>query len=99
LGERVGADLVEAEAADARGRAGEAADDDLGVEAERLEDLGAAVARDRRDAHLRHDLEQPLLGGVLEVRPGGRDARRAVLGPVRFERGRVLAALLRQLDL
>ena len=30
------------------------------VEADRLEDLGTAVRRDRRDAHLRHDLQDAL---------------------------------------
>ena len=36
------------------GRPGEVLVDDVLVEADRLEDLGAAVALDGRDAHLRH---------------------------------------------
>ncbi len=53
--------LGEAGAADARGRAREAQIDDVLIEADDLEQLRAAITGDRRDAHLRDDLEQALL--------------------------------------
>src|SRR5918998_852135 len=53
---RLGRENVEADAADARGRAGEVAVDQLALEPHGLEDLGARVARDRRDPHLRDRL-------------------------------------------
>ena len=49
----------------------EAALDDASVEAEALEDLAAAIAGDGRDAHLGHDLEQALVGGLEIVVLGG----------------------------
>ena len=52
---------VEADAADARRGPGEVAVDELLLEADRLEDLRAAVALQRRDAHLRHHLEHALV--------------------------------------
>ena len=55
-----GLDLVEAGAADTRRRAGEAQVDDFAMQADDLEQLRAAIAGDRRDAHLRDDLEQAL---------------------------------------
>src|SRR6185369_1616003 len=55
-----GLDLVEAGAADTRRRAREAQVDDLAMQSDDLEQLRAPVAGNRRDAHLRDDLEQPL---------------------------------------
>jgi len=46
------------DAADGRRRAGEALAHDLGAEAKGFEHLGAAVAEERADAHLRHDLQE-----------------------------------------
>ena len=45
-------DPVEVDAADAARRSGEALVDDVGADPDRLEDLGADVALDGRDAHL-----------------------------------------------
>ncbi len=62
------------DAADARGRPREVAVNDRLVDADRLEDLRAAIARDRGDAHLGHGLDHALdagldvvLAGLLEV--------------------------------
>jgi hypothetical protein len=44
--------------------------DDILAEAEGLEDLGAAVGLDGGDAHLRHDLDDALGGGLHEVLAG-----------------------------
>ena len=60
-------DVVEIDAAEARGRPGEVALDHVGAEAEGLEDLPALVALERADAHLAHDLEQALVDGLDEV--------------------------------
>ena len=56
---RRGVHLGEADAAQARDRAREVALDERGPQADRLEDLGTAIALDGRDAHLRAHLEQP----------------------------------------
>ena len=56
----LGRDLVEADAAEPADGAGEVALDELGAEADGLEDLGAGVAGHRRHAHLRHHLEHAL---------------------------------------
>ena len=69
-GQRVLGQGGEAEAADDGGGTGQAGVDDLVGQAERLEDLGAAVAVDGGDAHLGGDLED----AVLQRRP------QAVLG-------------------
>ena len=45
-------------------RAGEELVDELAVQADGLEDLRAAIALLRRDAHLRHHLEQALADGL-----------------------------------
>ena len=61
-------DLVQSDAADLRGGAGEVPVDDGLVQADRLEQLGAAVAHDGGDAHLAHDLEhagRQCIGEVL----------------------------------
>ena len=57
----LGGDHVQADAADARRRPGEILVDDVLVQADGLEDLGAAVALDRRDAHLGHHLDHALV--------------------------------------
>ena len=57
----VGFDLGQPDAAEPRRRAGEKAVDQLAGETDRLEDLGAAVAHGGRDAHLRGDLQEPVL--------------------------------------
>ena len=54
-------DDVDADAADARRRPREVAVDERLLEADRLEDLRAAVALQRRDAHLGHHLEDALV--------------------------------------
>ena len=58
--QHVAREALGADAADARRGAGEVALDELGREADGLEDLGAAVRRDRRDPHLRQRLQEPL---------------------------------------
>ena len=65
-------ELSVADAADARGGAGEVAVDELGREADGLEDLRAAVRRDRRDAHLRDRLQQALGDALRRARPAPR---------------------------
>src|SRR5208283_3504120 len=58
---------IEADPLDARGGAGEVLVDDAAGQADGLEDLGAAIALQRGDAHLRKDLEQALVDGLLVV--------------------------------
>ncbi len=77
LGERLLVDphrllreLLDAEAADARGSAEEPELDEVRAEADRLEQLRAVVAGQQRDAHLGEDLEQALLGGDAVVAQG-----------------------------
>ena len=60
-------DLFQAHATQAARRPVEVMLDDLAVDTDRLEDLGAAVRGQRRDPHLGHDLEQPRLDGRAEV--------------------------------
>ncbi len=57
-------DLAEADALDHAGRAGEIPVDEGRRQADGLEDLRAAVRLVRRDAHLRHDLEEALRDGL-----------------------------------
>src|SRR5690606_11543858 len=87
--ERLLLEHVEADALDAADGAGEAAVDDLVGDADGLEDLRALVGLQRRDAHLRHDLEHPLRD-ALPVRgdEAGIDVDEAVLArlPQRLER-------------
>jgi len=73
--ERLFGDLQIIDAADGRGGAGEALGDDLGRDAEGLEDLRAAVAGEGADAHLRHDLVETGVDRVAIVgeRLGGLD--------------------------
>src|SRR5256712_548497 len=54
-------DRFETDAADARSGVGEVLVDQLAPKANRLDDLRATVALDRRDAHLGHDLDGALL--------------------------------------
>ena len=67
--ERLLGELADADAADPRRRAGEVALDELRPEPDRLEDLRAAVRRDRRDPHLRHRLEQALRDALRRAVP------------------------------
>ena len=60
-------DAVDIGPADARRRPGEIAVDHGVVQADRLEDLGAAVALHGGDAHLGHGLDDPFDGGLDEV--------------------------------
>ena len=64
--ERLAREHVEADAADPRRGAGEVLVDQLGGEADGLEDLRARVGLDRRDPHLRDRLEQAL-GDALDA--------------------------------
>ena len=61
---------VEPDSTELAHRAGEVAVDELLRQAERLEDLGAAVGRDGGDAHLRHHLEDALAERLDEVLDG-----------------------------
>ena len=71
-GEAVCGDLLEPDAADLRMGPVEALLDERLADPDRLENLGALVAVEHRDPHLRHDLEQALLQAVAEVlRRGG----------------------------
>ena len=63
--EHVARDVLVADAADARGHARERVRDDLVTDAKRLEDLRSVVRRDGGDAHLRHDLEDAGVDGLL----------------------------------
>ncbi len=56
----LGRDLGQPDATELRHGAGEVLLDHIFAEADRLEDLGAGVRRDRRHAHLRHHLEDAL---------------------------------------
>ena len=57
-------DDVDPDAADARRRPGEVLVDEVLVQADRLEHLGAVVALDRRDPHLGDHLHDPLVHGL-----------------------------------
>ena len=58
-------DAVEPDARDARRHAREELGDERARESEGLEIIAPAVGADHRDAHLGHDLEQPLVGRGL----------------------------------
>ena len=58
---------IQPDAFDARCRAGEIFLHQRLVQADRLEDLRAAIALQRRDAHLREDLQQAFVDGLLVV--------------------------------
>ncbi len=57
-------ELVEADATHLGGGFREMVADELVAETDRLEQLAAVVARQHGDAHLRHDLQQPLVHGL-----------------------------------
>jgi hypothetical protein len=105
-GQGLGRQRREVEAADPAGRAGEGPRDHLGAQAQGLEDLRAAVALHRRDAHLRHDLQEAVVAGVQVAgdrrldRAGDVAARHqvgdAVEGQVRVDRGGAVADQDRQ---
>ena len=67
---RLAGDDVEADATELAHRAGEVALDERLRQTDGLEDLGAAVGRDGRDAHLGHDLEDTLAERLDEVGDG-----------------------------
>jgi len=98
--QRFAREHAEVDAADARGRAGEELADDRLGDADRLEDLRAAIARQGRDPHLREDLEQALpdglhvvvlrlLGGELRGNPGvfGDELAHGLEREIRVDRG------------
>ena len=58
-------DLFQSDAADARWRPGEILIDHFLPQADRLEDLRAAIGLDRRDAHLGHHLDHALVDGLV----------------------------------
>src|SRR3712207_6542765 len=60
-------DLLQADAPDARRRAGKVPLDHLVAQAHDLEDLGATVREQRRDTHLGDNLQERLLDGLDEV--------------------------------
>jgi len=67
-------EILEIRSLDAADRARKAQAHDLVGEPDDLEQLRAAVAHDRRDAHLRHDLEQPLADAAA-IAPAQLEAR------------------------
>ena len=67
---RLAGDDVDVGAADPRRGPREVAVDEAAVEADRLEDLRAAVALQRRDPHLRHDLQDALVQRLDVVADG-----------------------------
>jgi hypothetical protein len=69
-GRDLSGNLVEADAAELGDRAGEVGVDHGLAEADRFEDLGAGVGRNRRHAHLGHDLEHTLATGLDVVLDG-----------------------------
>ena len=69
-GRGLGGDDVEADAAELADRAGEELVDEVLGQADRLEDLGAAVGGDGRDAHLGHHLEHALAERLDQVGDG-----------------------------
>ena len=70
---------LDADAFDARRRPGEVPVDERLAQADGLEDLGAAVAGERRDAHLGHHLEDALVErlDVVAARPSRASGRAA----------------------
>ena len=75
-GARVGRQFREAGALDPAGGASEAQLDHLPRQADDLEQLRAAVAGDRRDAHLGEDLQQPLVQAAAVAALDRREALR-----------------------
>ena len=64
---RLFADLANADPLHARRRAGKVPADEFMIQSDGLEDLRAAVGLHCRDAHLREDLEQPLIDRLDEL--------------------------------
>ena len=60
----VGSDVVETDTTEVRAQPGEVLVDGVLIDADDLEQLRAGVGRQRRDAHLRHHLENALAGGL-----------------------------------
>ena len=60
-------DLIQPNAADSGWRPGEIPVDQIPVQTHGLEDLSAAIALDRRDAHLGHDLDNAFVRRLDEV--------------------------------
>ena len=63
-------DDIQADAADARGRAGQIFFDDGRMQADGLKNLRAAIALDGRNAHLGNHLDHALDGGLDEIVAG-----------------------------
>ena len=95
-------DLLQADAADLRRGRREVLVDERAIEADRFEDLRAAIALQRRDAHLRHHLQHALVErlDVALDRVVVRDVRQQSLadqiverfeGEVRIHRARAVA--------
>ncbi len=82
---------IQAYALDARSRAGEVLLHQRLVQPDGFKDLRAAVALERRDAHLREDLQQALVDGLLVVLQG------LIEGQVRREAA-ALVQILERLD-
>ncbi len=55
---------VQTNAADTRWRPGEVAIHEILIQTQGLEDLGAAVTLDRRNAHLRNHFDDPFVDGL-----------------------------------
>jgi hypothetical protein len=78
-GQGLAGQILEAEAGDPAGGAGEGQIDQIGADADGLEDLGAVVAGEQGDADLGEDLAQPLLQGLAHVGLGLVGSRRGSL--------------------
>jgi len=63
-------DDLDTDAADAGRSPGEVLVDEGALQTDRLKDLRAAIARDRRDAHLGHHLEDAFVEGLDVVLDG-----------------------------
>ena len=57
-------DFVESDSLDNRWRSREVGIDEVAVEPDGIEDLGAAIRLERRDAHLGHDFQHALFHSV-----------------------------------
>ncbi|CAB4741071.1 unannotated protein [freshwater metagenome] len=93
---------VKAHTAELGGGAGEVGINERLRQADGLEDLGPAIGGNRRDAHLRHDLEQTLAERLHEIshrllrggspdRPPAGEVLDSFEGEVRVDRGRPVA--------
>ena len=69
--EGLAGDLLQADTADPGGGLVEVLGDQVFAQADSLENLGAAVAGDRADAHLGHHLDDPLLDRLAVLLDGG----------------------------